>query len=84
VARSDLDAGAWSTPNAVEFTVVRTAAGERPDQLAQFVDCLRTLYEHIGDWTTKPAPLYFEEALKEYLADFDLDEEADEGEEGAG
>jgi len=73
--------GAWSTPSAVEFTVVRTAPGENPDQVAQLVEWLRTLYEHIGDWTTKPAPLYFEAALKEYLADYDLDEADDEDSE---
>jgi hypothetical protein len=73
--------GAWSTPNAVEFTVVRTAAGEHPDQLAMFVEWLRTLYRHIGDWTTKPAPLYFERALRDYLADYDLTDEGDEGDD---
>jgi RNaseH domain of pPIWI_RE len=76
--------GAWSTPSAVEFTVVRTAAGEQPDQVAQVVEWLRTLYRHFGDWSTKPAPLHFEGALKEYLPDYDLDEEdeEDEGEDG--
>jgi hypothetical protein len=75
--------GAWSTPSAVEFTIVRTVPGEKPDQAAQVVEWLRTLYEHIGDWSTKPAPLFFEAALKEYLADYDLDEEdEEEGEDG--
>jgi hypothetical protein len=63
---------AWSTPSAVEFTVVRTARGEDPDHLAQLVEWLRTFYMHTGDWTTKPAPLYFERALRDYLADYDL------------
>jgi hypothetical protein len=35
--------GAWSTPSAVEFTVVRKAAGERSDQVAQVVEWLRTV-----------------------------------------
>ena len=74
--------GAWSTPSAVEFTVIRKAAGEHPEQVAQVVEWLRTLYEHFGDWSTKPAPLYFEEALKEYLADYDFDEEEDDSENG--
>ncbi|MGH2487900.1 MAG: RNaseH domain-containing protein, partial [Ktedonobacterales bacterium] len=73
--------GAWSTPNAVEFTVVRTAPGESPDQVAQLAEWLRTLYEHIGDWTSKPAPLFFESTLKEYLADYDLDVESEEEDE---
>jgi hypothetical protein len=72
--------GAWSTPSGVEFTVVRTAQGEQPEQVAQLVEWLRTLYEHVGDWTTKPAPLHFEGALKEYVADYDVDEDVeDEG-----
>lgn len=72
---------AWATPNAVEFTVAKTARGESPDQLVQFVEWLRTLYAHIGDWTTKPAPLFFDGVLKDYLADYDLDEDVDTGEE---
>jgi hypothetical protein len=74
--------GAWSTPSAVEFAVIRMADGERPEQVVQVVEWLRTLYEHFGDWSTKPAPLYFEGALKEYLADYDLDEEEDNSEDG--
>ena len=66
--------GAWSTPSAVEFTIVRTAPGEDPDQLAKLVESLRSLYLHTGDWTSKPAPLFFESVLKEYLADYSLGE----------
>jgi hypothetical protein len=73
--------GAWSTPSAVEFTIVRTAPGERAEQVAQLVEWLRTLFEHFGDWSTKPAPLYFEAALKDYLVDYDLDEEGQEDDE---
>lgn len=72
--------GAWSTPMAVELTVARAAEGESPEQLARFVERLRTLHLHTGDWTAKPAPLYFETTLKQYLADYDLDEEGEEEE----
>lgn len=71
---------AWSTPSGVEFTVVRTAAGATADQVVQVVEWLRTLFEHMGDWSTKPAPLYFERALAEYLADFDTQEDMEEEE----
>ena len=74
--------GAWSTPSGVEFTVVRTAPSESPDQLAKFVESLRSLYLHTGDWTSKPAPLFFETVLKEYLSDYSLEEE--DGEAGDG
>jgi hypothetical protein len=70
----------WSTANGVEFTVVRTAVGEDPDQLAQFVEQLRTVFGHVGDWTIKPAPLFFETALREYLADYELDADVPEAE----
>ncbi len=73
--------GAWSTPTAVEFTVVRTASGEQSNQVVQLVEWLRTVHQHTPNWTTKPAPLSFESTLKEYLADYDLDEEADDSEE---
>jgi hypothetical protein len=69
---------AWSTPNAIELAVVRTAPGERPDQLARYVEALRTLFVHVSDWTTKPAPLFFENTLREYLADYELDEEVED------
>ena len=49
--------------------------GETPDQLARLVEQLRTVYVHMGDWSMKPAPLHFEGALKEYLADYQLDDE---------
>lgn len=71
---------AWTTPAGVEIVVVR-AGGDQPDQVARLVEWLRQCYAHFGEWTTKPAPLYFERALKEYLADYDLDEE-EGGEEG--
>ena len=66
--------GAWSTPSAVEFTVVRTAPGEHSNQLAALAEGLRSLFVHTGDWTTRPAPLFFERVLKDYLADYSIDE----------
>ncbi|TMC10273.1 MAG: DUF3893 domain-containing protein [Chloroflexi bacterium] len=80
IVRSTLEpfTRAWSTPNGVELTVVRTARGEQADQLAQFVEWLRTVFIHFGDWSTRPAPLHFERALRDYIADYDLDEEEDD------
>jgi RNaseH domain of pPIWI_RE/pPIWI_RE module N-terminal domain/MID domain of pPIWI_RE len=72
---------AWATPSGVEFAVLRTAAGEDPDQLARYVEQLRILFGHVGGWTTKPAPLHFETALREYLADYARDDEATEMDE---
>ena len=41
--------------------------------LVTFIESLRTLYVHTGDWTIKPAPLFFESVLKEYIADYALE-----------
>jgi hypothetical protein len=74
---------AWSTPLGVELAVVRTAAGESPDRLAQYVEQLRILFGHVGGWTSKPAPLFFENALREYVADYALDDDAGDLEDEA-
>lgn len=66
---------AWATPSGVEFAVLRTAVGEDPDQLARYLEQLRILFGHVGGWTSKPAPLHFETALRVYLADYTLDED---------
>jgi hypothetical protein len=74
---------AWATPSGLEIFVVRSGS-DTPDQIARLVEWLRQCYAHFGDWTVKPAPLYFERVLKEYLADYDLeDDENGEGNEEA-
>ncbi len=68
--------GDWSTPSGVEFTVVRTAPDENSEELVRLIEGLRTgLCLHTGDWTTKPVPFVFVDVLKEYLADYNLEEE---------
>ena len=64
---------AWSTPSGVELTVVNEGFAGGPGQLAALTESLRTLYVHAGDWTAKPAPLFFESVLKEYIADYNLE-----------
>jgi hypothetical protein len=77
--------GAWTTPTGLEIVVVKADPNESPDLVAQVVEWLRTVYVHIGDWTAKPAPLHFESTLKEYLADYELEEsEAGEDEDDGG
>jgi hypothetical protein len=79
-AEMERHSDAWTTPTGVEIFVVRPG-GDNPDQIAQLVEWLRQCYAHFGEWTIKPAPLHFERVLKEYLADYDLEEE--EGEESS-
>ena len=72
---------AWATPTGLEILVVRPHR-DNPDQVARFVEWLRQCYAHFGAWTLKPAPLFFERVLKEYIADYSLGEDEDqEGEE---
>lgn len=70
----------WATPAGVEIVVVRPVH-DHPDQIARFIEWLRQCYAHIGPWTSKPAPTFFATALKEYLPDYALDEEENEGEQ---
>lgn len=65
---------AWMTPSGLEIVVVRTGK-DTPEQTARLVAWLRQCYEHFGAWTLKPAPLFFEGVLKEYLADFEIEDE---------
>lgn len=73
---------AWTTPTGLEIVVVRSG-DDTPDQVARLVEWLRQCYAHFGEWTAKPAPLFFESALKQHLADYELeeDEAEEEGEE---
>lgn len=68
---------AWSTPSALEIVVVRPGTGE-PHQTALLTTWLRQCYAHFGAWTTKPAPLFFEGVLKQYISDFELSDEEEE------
>lgn len=71
----------WDTPNGVEIVVVRSNSQDR-DQIAALVESLRQSFLHIADWTTKPAPLYFDAMLKQYIADYTLDIDEVSGEDG--
>lgn len=66
----------WTTPVGLEIFVIRTG-GDQPDQVARLVEWLRQCYAHFGEWTSKPAPLFFESVLKQYLADYELEEDED-------
>ncbi|WP_157162526.1 RNaseH domain-containing protein [Cylindrospermum stagnale] len=42
------------------------------------------LFSHYGDWTSLPAPLFFERVVRDYISDFALTEAiADEDTEAA-
>lgn len=71
---------AWATPTGLEICVVRSGT-DQPDQVAAMIEWLRQCYPHIGGWTLKPAPIHFEHALKEYIADYELEESDDDNSE---
>jgi hypothetical protein len=51
-----------------------------PDQVALLVEALRHVVGHYGEWTTLPAPLFFERVVRDYVSGFVLDDR-DESEE---
>jgi len=71
---------AWATPTGLEIVVVRPN-GDDPDQVARLVEWLRQCYAHFGEWTTKPAPLFFERVFKEYIADYDFSGDEDDSDD---
>lgn len=60
----------WPTPNPVEIVIPRMLDGDSADRVAEFVEGLRSGYGHFPQWTTLPAPLFFERVVDDYVADF--------------
>jgi hypothetical protein len=77
VAEVEPYTNAWSTPSALEIVVIRSGKDD-PFQTAQLTAWLRHCYAHFGAWTTKPAPLFFESVLKQYVADFELPDDSED------
>lgn len=73
----DPHSGAWQTPNAIDITIVRPGSLQS-EALAKFVEALRSEYAHFGSWISAPGPLHFASLLKEYVPDYDIDEEEEE------
>ena len=72
--------GQWPTPNPLEIVVTLRQPEDNPDQIAELVERLRYGFGHYADWTSLPAPLFFERVVRDYVSGFTLDEAAD-GEE---
>ncbi|MBK1990121.1 DUF3893 domain-containing protein [Sphaerospermopsis aphanizomenoides BCCUSP55] len=60
----------WPTPNPLEIVVTLRQADDNPDDLALLVESLRYSFGHYGDWTSLPAPLFFERVVRDYISDF--------------
>ncbi|HEY9701109.1 MAG TPA: RNaseH domain-containing protein, partial [Allocoleopsis sp.] len=48
-----------------------------PDDLAIFVESLRYGFGHYKEWSTLPAPLFFERVVRDYISEFSITDEED-------
>ncbi|MEP0855633.1 RNaseH domain-containing protein [Trichocoleus sp. DQ-U1] len=71
----------WPTPNALEIVVTLKQEKDNPDQLAALVESLRYSFGHYSDWTSLPAPLFFERVVRDYISDFAIENEDTEAEQ---
>ncbi|HEX8395127.1 MAG TPA: RNaseH domain-containing protein [Longimicrobium sp.] len=72
----------WPTPNPLEIVVALRREGDDPDRNDELVEWLRYGFGHYAEWTTLPAPLFFERIIREYISGFaltELDSPEDEG-----
>jgi hypothetical protein len=73
----------WPTPNPLEIVVTLRQEGDDPDRLALLVESLRHVMGHYSEWTTLPAPLFFERVVRDYISEFIIgdtgDSEASDG-----
>ena len=63
----------WPTPNPLEIVVALRQDDDDPDDIARLVESLRYGFGHYGDWTTLPAPLFFERVVRDYISAFTLE-----------
>jgi microcompartment protein CcmK/EutM len=74
----------WSASKAIELVLAFIQEEDNPDAVAELVESLRFGYGHYGEWTSLPAPLFFERVVRDYVADFSenndnsLDEDQEE------
>jgi hypothetical protein len=66
--------GQWPTPNPLEIVVTLRGPADDPDRIAELVERLRYGFGHYNDWTSLPAPLFFERVVRDYISGFTLDE----------
>ncbi len=71
--------GQWPTPNLLELVVALKQEDDAPGAIAELVEGLRFGYGHYGEWSSLPAPLFFERVARDYIAEFQNEEETEEG-----
>jgi hypothetical protein len=72
--------GQLPTPNPLEIVVSLRQEKDDCDRLAALVESLRYSFGHYSDWSSLPAPLFFERVVRDYISDFAIveDEETEE------
>lgn len=68
----------WSAAKAIELLLAFIQEEDKPDAVAELVESLRFGYGHYGEWTSLPAPLFFERVVRDYVAEFQDEEETEE------
>lgn len=71
--------GQWPTPNPLEIVVTLRGPADDPDRIAELVERLRYGFGHYNDWTSLPAPLFFERVVRDYISGFTLDDQSESG-----
>jgi hypothetical protein len=74
--------GQWPTPIPIEIVVTLRQPGDDADRIAELVERLRYGFGHYADWTSLPAPLFFERVVRDYVSGFAF-EDATEPEDDA-
>ena len=64
--------GKFPTPNPLEIVVTLRQEEDKPDDLAAFVESLRYDFGHYKEWSTLPAPLFFERVVRDYISEFSI------------
>ncbi|AFZ05355.1 hypothetical protein Osc7112_0768 [Oscillatoria nigro-viridis PCC 7112] len=72
--------GQWTTPNPLEIVVTLRQENDNPDRLAALVESLRYSFGHYSDWSSLPAPLFFERVVRDYISEFAIEDEQMEAE----
>ncbi|MCT7970297.1 RNAseH domain-containing protein [Laspinema sp. D1] len=65
--------GQFPTPNPLEIVITLKQSEDDCDRLAGLVESLRYSFGHYDDWSSLPAPLFFERVVRDYISEFALD-----------
>ncbi|MEG4944513.1 RNaseH domain-containing protein [Microcoleus sp. F4-D5] len=72
--------GQLPTPNPLEIVVTLRQEKDDCDRLAALVESLRYSFGHYSDWSSLPAPLFFERVVRDYISEFAIEDEQMEAE----